>query len=77
MSRSRGKITWKPTPGHTYRVYRLLDNGGRKLMATTTTGSYVVPLSLTAGVWYNFVVTATNKNGESRPSNDVHLKFRR
>ncbi len=61
-------LQWKPTAGHTYKVYQIV-NGTRRLIGQTTGGTFT-PQHLAKGE-YHFVVTVVNANGESRPSNDI------
>ncbi len=68
-------LQWKPTAGHTYKVYEIV-NGARQLLGKTAAGQFT-PQNLSKGE-HHYVVTVVNANGESRPSNDIvfHQKHR-
>ncbi len=66
-------LEWKPTTGHTYKVYEIV-NGTRKLLGTTATGNFTPP-NISKGD-HHYVVTVVNKVGESRASNDISFRMK-
>ncbi|MGJ8725154.1 MAG: carbohydrate-binding protein [Roseibacillus sp.] len=72
-SSSQIDISWNSVPGATgYSVKRSLTNGGTYTTIATgvTSLSYSDTASLTAGLRYYYVVTATLSGSESNPSNE-------
>lgn len=68
-------LSWKPTTGDIYTIYEIV-NGYRKKLGTTTKGSFTIPSWEIKKGTHDYVVTARNALGESRPSNDIHFRKR-